>query len=100
MSGFIGESGSGKSTLINTIRGIYSNEEGAAKSSVLECTSNPTPYHFPNNDKISLYKFWFTFGVGYSVFNNYNSFIFILTFSFLYNNTEYKFLIFKFIHKR
>ena len=57
MSGFIGESYSGKSTLIDTIRGIYPSEEGAAKSNVLECTSNPTPYHFPNNDKIILWYF-------------------------------------------
>lgn len=46
--GFAGHAKAGKSSLINAIRGIHSNEPGAAKVDVLECTGSVTSYEFPN----------------------------------------------------
>ena len=53
--GIVGESGSGKSTLINALRDLYPNDGGAAKTDVTECTTVPTPYAFPKNEKIILW---------------------------------------------
>ncbi len=53
--GFIGESGSGKSTLINSLRGLYPRDPGAATTDVKECTKIPSPYSLPNNPNITLY---------------------------------------------
>jgi ABC-type bacteriocin/lantibiotic exporter with double-glycine peptidase domain len=53
--GVIGESGCGKSTLINSMRGLYPNEQGAAKVDVKECTAFPTPYPFPDNPNIIIW---------------------------------------------
>ncbi|XP_068098098.1 interferon-gamma-inducible GTPase 10-like isoform X1 [Hyperolius riggenbachi] len=61
-----GEAGAGKSTFINVIRGLEDDEEeGAAKTGVVECTTEPTPYPHP------VYKnviFWDLPGVGTSNF--------------------------------
>ena len=48
--GFIGERGCGKSTFINSLRGLYSNQQGAAPVGVDETTVYPTPYAHPNNE--------------------------------------------------
>jgi DNA segregation ATPase FtsK/SpoIIIE-like protein len=42
-----GPSGSGKSSLINALRGLKSNEEGAAKTGVVECTEKMQRYPDP-----------------------------------------------------
>jgi len=36
---------------------MFPNQEGSAKTDVLECTRDPTPYSFPNNNKITLWDF-------------------------------------------
>ncbi|XP_038630144.1 interferon-inducible GTPase 5-like [Scyliorhinus canicula] len=43
-----GECGSGKSTFINTMRGLHSDEEGAAETGMVVTTMEPTPYRHPN----------------------------------------------------
>ncbi|KAM4015482.1 interferon-inducible GTPase 5-like [Anomaloglossus baeobatrachus] len=46
-----GESGTGKSTFVNAIRGMNDEEEGSAKTGVVEMTEKPTPYvhlQYPN----------------------------------------------------
>ncbi len=53
--GFIGESGSGKSTLINSLRGIYPHEKGAAETDIYECTKEPKAYNYPNFENIILW---------------------------------------------
>jgi len=53
--GVIGVSGCGKSTLINTIRGLFPSDQGAAKTDVKECTMFPTPYPFPKNENIVIW---------------------------------------------
>ncbi|XP_073511903.1 interferon-inducible GTPase 1-like isoform X2 [Phyllobates terribilis] len=47
----MGESGTGKSTFVNVIRGMDDEEEGSAKTGVVETTMKPTPYihlQYPN----------------------------------------------------
>ena len=51
----IGESGTGKSTLTNALRNLYPNDPLAADTNIKECTREPTPYPFPNNEKIILW---------------------------------------------
>lgn len=53
--GVVGLSGCGKSTLINSIRGLFPNDPGAAKTDVKECTQFPTPYPFPKNENIVIW---------------------------------------------
>ncbi|XP_056398357.1 interferon-inducible GTPase 5-like [Hyla sarda] len=46
-----GESGTGKSTFVNAIRGMDDDEEGSARTGVVETTMKPTPYthqQYPN----------------------------------------------------
>ncbi|XP_076827987.1 interferon-gamma-inducible GTPase 10 [Brachyhypopomus gauderio] len=43
-----GESGSGKSTLINALRGLNHGDEGAASTGVVETTTEPSMYQYPN----------------------------------------------------
>ena len=52
---FIGERGCGKSTLINSIRGLYPTDPGAALVDIIECTTDPTPYTHPNNVNLLLW---------------------------------------------
>lgn len=53
--GVIGGSGCGKSTLINSLRGIYPSDPGAAKIDVKEVKIFPTPYTFPLNENIVIW---------------------------------------------
>ena len=53
--GFIGDRGCGKSTLINTLRGLFPSDEGAANTGQKETTKCPTPYPYPDNPNIILY---------------------------------------------
>jgi len=55
--GFVGGSGAGKSTLINTVRGLKSRDEGAARvSHGVEGTMAPTPYDWKfNGDPVQLW---------------------------------------------
>lgn len=61
--GVVGNSGAGKSTLINTIRGLSSDDVGAAKTGVVETTKRVDirSYAHPNNPEL---KFWDLPGVG------------------------------------
>ncbi|XP_075824727.1 interferon-inducible GTPase 1-like [Microtus pennsylvanicus] len=56
-----GESGSGKSSFINVLRGIGHEEEGAAKTGVVETTMERHPYTHP---KIPNVVFWDLPGIG------------------------------------
>ena len=44
-----GPSGSGKSSLINALRGLKNNQEGSAKTGVVECTEDLQRYPDPRN---------------------------------------------------
>lgn len=56
-----GESGSGKSTFINVIRGLNDEEEGSAKTGVVETTMVPTPYSHPHHRNV---RYWDLPGIG------------------------------------
>ncbi|XP_063798570.1 interferon-inducible GTPase 5-like [Pseudophryne corroboree] len=56
-----GESGSGKSTFVNSIRGMDDEEEGAAKTGVVETTKEPIPYPHPQYNNVT---FWDLPGIG------------------------------------
>lgn len=56
-----GETGSGKSSFINTLRGIGNEEEGAAKTGVVEVTMERHPYKHPNIPNV---VFWDLPGIG------------------------------------
>lgn len=56
-----GESGTGKSSFINAIRGLDSDDEGAAKTGVTETTTDPTPYEHPTMSNVTL---WDLPGIG------------------------------------
>ena len=43
-----GSSGAGKSTFINVIRGLEDDDDRAAKTDVIECTTEPQDYPHPN----------------------------------------------------
>ena len=50
-----GESGSGKSTFINTVRGLYPSDKGAAKAGTTQQTLEIKSYPHPNNRNLLLY---------------------------------------------
>ncbi|XP_077312892.1 interferon-inducible GTPase 5-like [Lithobates pipiens] len=56
-----GESGSGKSTFINVIRGLGDEDEGSAKTGVVETTVVATPYSHPHHRNV---KYWDLPGIG------------------------------------
>ncbi|KAJ0063211.1 hypothetical protein NL108_013382 [Boleophthalmus pectinirostris] len=56
-----GESGSGKSSIVNVLRGIKNKTDGAAPTSPVETTKEPTPYPYPKQDNI---KIWDLPGIG------------------------------------
>lgn len=56
-----GESGSGKSTLVNAIRGMDDEEEGSARTGVVETTAKPTPYPHPLYPNVTV---WDLPGIG------------------------------------
>ncbi|XP_075696494.1 interferon-inducible GTPase 5-like [Rhinoderma darwinii] len=56
-----GESGSGKSTFINVIRGLNDEEEGSAKTGVVETTMVPLPYLHPHHRNV---RYWDLPGIG------------------------------------
>lgn len=66
---FIGESRSGKSTLINSLRGLYPMDAGAASSAVNQCTMFPRPYPNPESPNI---LFWDAPGVNTNEFKMKN----------------------------
>ncbi|XP_072281542.1 interferon-inducible GTPase 5-like [Pyxicephalus adspersus] len=56
-----GESGSGKSTFINVIRGLGDEDEGSAKTGVVQTTMVATPYSHPRHRNV---KYWDLPGIG------------------------------------
>ncbi|XP_075185482.1 interferon-inducible GTPase 5-like [Anomaloglossus baeobatrachus] len=56
-----GESGTGKSTFVNAIRGMDDEEEGSAKTGVVETTGKPTPYNHPQYPNVTV---WDLPGIG------------------------------------
>ena len=62
-----GESGAGKSTFINSIRGLKSDDKGAAPIGLVETTMKPTKYQFPENKNIEL---WDLLGFGTTTFKD------------------------------
>ncbi|XP_067852876.1 interferon-inducible GTPase 5-like isoform X1 [Heptranchias perlo] len=60
-----GETGAGKSTFINTMRGLQSDDEGAAETGVTETTMEPTRYPHPNLPNV---YFWDLPGIGTTKF--------------------------------
>ncbi|XP_067852716.1 interferon-inducible GTPase 5-like [Heptranchias perlo] len=60
-----GETGAGKSTFINTMRGLQSDDEGAAETGVTETTMEPTRYPHPNLPNVC---FWDLPGIGTTKF--------------------------------
>ncbi|CAJ0931632.1 unnamed protein product [Ranitomeya imitator] len=57
----MGESGTGKSTFVNVIREMDDEEEGSAKTGVVETTMKPTPYNHPQYPDVI---FWDLPGIG------------------------------------
>ncbi|XP_073511902.1 interferon-inducible GTPase 5-like isoform X1 [Phyllobates terribilis] len=56
-----GESGTGKSTFVNAIRGMDDEEEGSAKTGVVQITEVPTPYVHPQYPNVTV---WDLPGIG------------------------------------
>ncbi|KAJ8289781.1 hypothetical protein GJAV_G00005270 [Gymnothorax javanicus] len=56
-----GESGTGKSTFVNAFRGLADDDEGAAKTGVVETTMEPQSYPHPKYPKV---KVWDLPGIG------------------------------------
>ncbi|XP_071094748.1 interferon-inducible GTPase 1-like [Haliotis cracherodii] len=50
--GVIGKSGNGKSSFINAYLGFPHKEDYAARTDVVECTSEDHPYHLPGSDVV------------------------------------------------
>ena len=65
-----GISGVGKSSFINAIRGLKDDDEGAAKTGVIETTRAAAVYSHPTNEKI---KFWDLPGIGMYQFSSNSS---------------------------
>ncbi|XP_072518110.1 interferon-inducible GTPase 1-like [Salminus brasiliensis] len=61
-----GETGAGKSTFINSIRNLDDDDEGAAKTGVVETTEEPTPYQHPTMPGV---VFWDLPGIGSSTYS-------------------------------
>ncbi|XP_051949298.1 immunity-related GTPase family, f1 [Xyrauchen texanus] len=59
--GVTGESGSGKSTFVNAFRGLGDEEEGSAKTGIVETTMEPEVYPHPNYKNV---KMWDLPGIG------------------------------------
>ncbi|XP_051527852.1 immunity-related GTPase family, f1 [Myxocyprinus asiaticus] len=59
--GVTGESGSGKSTFVNAFRGLGDEEEGSAKTGIVETTMEPEVYPHPNYKNV---KVWDLPGIG------------------------------------
>uniref|UniRef100_A0A8C2A1T5 Si:ch73-171o20.1 n=1 Tax=Cyprinus carpio TaxID=7962 RepID=A0A8C2A1T5_CYPCA len=59
--GVTGESGSGKSTFVNALRGLGDEEEGSAKTGVVETTMEPEVYLHPQLKNV---KVWDLPGIG------------------------------------
>ncbi|XP_026145835.1 interferon-inducible GTPase 5-like [Carassius auratus] len=59
--GVTGESGSGKSTFVNAFRGLGDEEEGCAKTGVVETTAEPEVYLHPKYKNV---KVWDLPGIG------------------------------------
>ncbi|XP_016146688.1 interferon-inducible GTPase 5-like [Sinocyclocheilus grahami] len=59
--GVTGESGSGKSTFVNAFRGLGDEEEGCAKTGVVETTTEPAVYLHPKYKNV---KVWDLPGIG------------------------------------
>uniref|UniRef100_A0A672QBA7 Interferon-inducible GTPase 5-like n=1 Tax=Sinocyclocheilus grahami TaxID=75366 RepID=A0A672QBA7_SINGR len=59
--GVTGESGSGKSTFVNAFRGLGDEEEGSAKTGVVETTTEPAVYLHPKYKNV---KVWDLPGIG------------------------------------
>ncbi|CAJ0931633.1 unnamed protein product [Ranitomeya imitator] len=56
-----GESGTGKSTFVNAIRGMDDEQEGSAKTGVVETTKVPSPYVHPQYPNVTV---WDLPGIG------------------------------------
>ncbi|KAG8544890.1 hypothetical protein GDO81_021637 [Engystomops pustulosus] len=56
-----GESGTGKSTFVNVLRDMDDEEEGSAKTGVVETTMEPTPYIHPKYPNVTV---WDLPGIG------------------------------------
>ncbi|XP_016407174.1 interferon-inducible GTPase 5-like [Sinocyclocheilus rhinocerous] len=59
--GVTGESGSGKSTFVNAFRGLGDEEEGSAKTGIVETTTEPAVYLHPKYKNV---KVWDLPGIG------------------------------------
>uniref|UniRef100_A0A671M300 Immunity-related GTPase family, f1 n=1 Tax=Sinocyclocheilus anshuiensis TaxID=1608454 RepID=A0A671M300_9TELE len=59
--GVTGESGSGKSTFVNAFRGLGDEEEGTAKTGIVETTTEPAVYLHPKYKNV---KVWDLPGIG------------------------------------
>ncbi|KAM9114710.1 uncharacterized protein ACDP82_019371 [Pangshura tecta] len=51
----LGKTGAGKSSFVNAIRGLGDEEEGAAKTGVVETTMVPTSYQLPKQSNVTIW---------------------------------------------
>ncbi|XP_065276025.1 interferon-inducible GTPase 5-like [Emys orbicularis] len=51
----LGQTGAGKSSFVNAIRGLGDEEEGAAKTGVVETTMVPTSYRLPKQPNVTIW---------------------------------------------
>ncbi|XP_034612428.1 uncharacterized protein LOC117869576 [Trachemys scripta elegans] len=51
----LGQTGAGKSSFVNAIRGLGDEEEGAAKTGVVETTMVPTSYQLPKQPNVTIW---------------------------------------------
>ncbi|CAM5133630.1 unnamed protein product [Natator depressus] len=59
--GITGETGAGKSSFVNALRGLGDEDVGAARTGVVETTSEPTPYQHPRYPNVTI---WDLPGIG------------------------------------